>query len=53
MHAGAYRGVGNLGTTEVIILYQVDEDDPTMLVRRGFGMDSFRKIYLKYKRTDK
>ena len=47
-HTGVYRGVGNLGSTEVIILDQVDEEDPTLLIRRGFGMDSFTEIYLRY-----
>ena len=48
IHTGVYRGVGNIGATEVIMLDQVDEEDPTVLFRRGFSMESFREIYLRY-----
>ena len=48
-HIGVYRGVGNLGTTEVIIIDQVDDSDPTLLRRRGFNIEQLYEISIRYK----
>ncbi len=48
-HTGVYRGVGNLGTTEVIIIDQTDDEDPTLLRRRGFNIEHLYEISIRYK----